>query len=324
MSITSRRVTRMVTAILLATGYLLLLVPTSSLLAAQKSNEFPKVLEAEQGFLIRHSHDWIETPRLMQPPPGGAPVDIVEDGSFEAGSPNPFWLEESTGFGTPLCTVAQCGTDGGTGPFSGTWWAWFGGIDEFEEGAVGQTIQGDPGDRCTLSFYLEIPISSGNSTDFLKVSIEGAQVFVVFENSPGYSTYTRVDIDVSDYIDGQINTLRFDSTISGTPHLADFFVDDVAITCKPFVDDFESGNSCNWTSSVPGIGCPPAGWTCDPESYGFDDGCDCGCGVFDPDCLSQSATSCSFCNEIGSCDTTGLGCPGIIDPLDNAICSSVP
>jgi len=29
----------------------------------------------------------------------------------------------------------------------------------------------------------------------------------------------------------------------------------------------------------------PSGWTCDPSYYNATDGCDCNCGVFDPDCL---------------------------------------
>ena len=45
---------------------------------------------------------------------------------------------------------------------------------------------------------------------------------------------------------------------------------------------------------------PPYEWTCDPGYYaggagGNDNQCDCGCGVFDPDCLDESDTSCERC-----------------------------
>ena len=33
----------------------------------------------------------------------------------------------------------------------------------------------------------------------------------------------------------------------------------------------------------------PAEWTCDPAYYGANDGCDCGCGVQDPDCDDPEA-----------------------------------
>ena len=41
---------------------------------------------------------------------------------------------------------------------------------------------------------------------------------------------------------------------------------------------------------VEGICAIPFEWTCDSESFGSDDGCDCNCGVRDPDC---------FVNECG-------------------------
>ena len=53
-------------------------------------------------------------------------ANVVQDGGFEAGTPNPFWTEASTNFGTPLCDEAGCGNGGGTSfPLTGSWWAWF-------------------------------------------------------------------------------------------------------------------------------------------------------------------------------------------------------
>ncbi|HEY3356974.1 MAG TPA: hypothetical protein VGQ83_27235, partial [Polyangia bacterium] len=67
------------------------------------------------------------------------------------------------------------------------------------------------------------------------------------------------------------------------------------------------------TSGCTGV---PAAWTCDPAYYGAGDGCDCGCGVRDPDCPDGHARSCSFCNDPGSCATD---CRQIAPP-DNAVC----
>lgn len=66
----------------------------------------------------------------------------------------------------------------------------------------------------------------------------------------------------------------------------------------------------------------PPEWTCEPSYYGTDDGCDCGCGAFDPDCPDSSVESCNWCDDSGSCNTEP--CPGTIDPMDNSICSGGP
>ncbi len=56
--------------------------------------------------------------------------------------------------------------------------------------------------------------------------------------------------------------------------------------------------------------CEEAGggeWTCDPSFFSAGDGCDCDCGVFDPDCTdaSQETFNCragEFCNGAGVCE----------------------
>ncbi|MCA9871967.1 MAG: hypothetical protein KC487_16495, partial [Anaerolineae bacterium] len=37
--------------------------------------------------------------------PMGPDANVVADGGFEAGTPNPYWSEASTNFGTPICDV---------------------------------------------------------------------------------------------------------------------------------------------------------------------------------------------------------------------------
>lgn len=61
---------------------------------------------------------------------------------------------------------------------------------------------------------------------------------------------------------------------------------------------------------VPG---PPKGWVCDASWYGTDDGCDCGCGIVDDDCVDMLAESCDYC--VGCADNCGD-----IDPENNAAC----
>jgi len=46
----------------------------------------------------------------------------------------------------------------------------------------------------------------------------------------------------------------------------------------------------------------PDGWTCTESYYGGGDGCDCGCGVVDPDCENGNAATCDYCDpNAGSC-----------------------
>lgn len=65
--------------------------------------------------------------------------------------------------------------------------------------------------------------------------------------------------------------------------------------------------------------CAPAGWTCPAQFFGVGDGCDCGCGIVDADCVDASAAACDFCNDPGSC-SEGLECPGLISATNNATC----
>ena len=66
--------------------------------------------------------------------------------------------------------------------------------------------------------------------------------------------------------------------------------------------------------------CAPAEWTCEPGTYGRDDGCDCGCGALDLDCDGDSsAAACLVCVSTGSC-AEGRTCNAIL-PDENWSCS---
>lgn len=62
----------------------------------------------------------------------------------------------------------------------------------------------------------------------------------------------------------------------------------------------------------------PKAWTCALEAYDAGDGCDCGCGVIDPDCANGGVASCDTCDGQGSC--SAAACPGTIALKDNASC----
>ena len=157
--------------------------------------------------------------------------EAVADGSFEDGTPNAFWVEASTNFGTPLCTIAGCGTGTGTGPRTGDWWCWFGGIPGVTEtGSVTQVINISEG-ATDMTFWLEAIICD-SPNDFMNVTIDGNTVFSIDGGSPlcGVLGYSQQTVDISAYADGGDHTLEFVSTtVSTNGGSTNFFVEDVSI-----------------------------------------------------------------------------------------------
>jgi hypothetical protein len=158
---------------------------------------------------------------------------VVQDGGFEAGTPNAFWTEMSTNFGTPICDGACLG--GLTGARTGQWWAWFGGIDTaFEQGSIAQTVNIPTGSP-TLEFYLVGYADPGNpAVDFMKVFLGSTEVFSIDDEdlqdplSPYTFDYALVSIDLTPFA-GTTQQLRFESTTNGAGFLTNFWIDDVEI-----------------------------------------------------------------------------------------------
>ncbi len=191
-----------------------------------------------------------ENPVVLPEMPAGT---IVSDGGFEGGTPSAFWTEASTNFGTPLCDEAGCGLGSGTGPHTGAWWAWFGGIATYEEGSVSQIVT-IPTGTPTLSFWLEIPIACDSTADYLEVSIDGTQVYLVDGTSAacGVVGYALQTVDLSAYADGGSHTLEFHSEIFATNGTGtNFFVDDVAIDVSAPPPVCSSVNDIPWVTVNP-------------------------------------------------------------------------
>lgn len=181
---------------------------------------------------------------------GGAPTctQLFLDPSFNAGSPNPSWTEVSTNAGTPLCTVTNCGNGGGTGPRTGLWWFWGGGIavpfpNFVEESAwVEQTVT-IPAGTATLDFYFQIPSCDDSTTaglDLFGIFVDSNQVYITDHQAEGLAgkcgvaAYELRSVNLDAYADGGQHTIRFevyqifDSFFSS--QVTNFFVDDVALT----------------------------------------------------------------------------------------------
>ncbi len=169
-------------------------------------------------------------------PPGSTAAPLV-DGGFEAGTPSPAWVEASTNFGSPICQAASCGFSGAR---SGSAWAFLGGATSPETGSLAQNVTLTAG-IAKLTFHLWAPAASGNSTDDLRVLVDGQEIFRALEQEPAYrQDYIRVERDLSAFADGSPHELRFAAQTSGQPAHTNFFVDDVAVSvCTAVIENPE-------------------------------------------------------------------------------------
>lgn len=162
--------------------------------------------------------------------------DLIIDGGFESGNPSTGWAGYSQNFTTPFCNQALCGLGGGSGPQSGSWWAWFGGTNVFEEAYCNQQVTIPPNTAANLYFYLEVPVTCDSPADFLKLAMGTDTLFAVDGSSSicGTVGYTLQSIPMSQYADGVTRTLNFFSrTYAINNNITNFFIDNVVLLTCP-------------------------------------------------------------------------------------------
>ncbi|MCK5920834.1 MAG: hypothetical protein KAG66_07825, partial [Methylococcales bacterium] len=185
-------------------------------------------------------------------------ADVVTDGGFEAGVGGGTWTEASTNFGSPICDLGSCGTGTGTGPHSGDFWTWFGGIDTAEVGSVSQSVM-IPAGSATLTFWLE-QIICDSPADFMEATIDGTQVFLTDGSSPlcGVLGYAEQTVDVSAFADGGTHTLEFRSeTFANNGDGSNFFLDDVVLDAGAPTASCDAPSDIPWATLI----APMAGTT---------------------------------------------------------------
>jgi len=189
---------------------------------------------------------------LIELPVAGILADqLLLDPSFELYTdPSSPWDQYSENYGTPLCTVADCGTGTGTGPNTGEVWSWFGGSASGDSGYVSQDVLILPG-TAEMTFYVEQYVcAAAGASNYLALMIDGTEVWRTDGLDPacGVYGYRLVTVDVSDFADGDTHTIKFDSvTVDG----ANFFVDDVEL-------NLEAGADMPWLAEDPIAGTVPA------------------------------------------------------------------
>lgn len=180
-------------------------------------------------------------------------LELIQDGSFEAYTPNPYWDEYSAQYGTPLCTVADCGTGTGTGPRTGNVWSWFGGATTGDSGYVSQQITMPPG-QTTITFWVEQYVcGTAGAANYMRLLVDTTEVWRTDGLDPacGVLGYRKIELDLSAFADGATHTIKFDSVTVGS---GNFFVDDVSVDVAPDVpwlsEDVTSGSLTQGSSQL--------------------------------------------------------------------------
>lgn len=216
------------------------------------------------------------------------PAGEIGDPGFEAGTPNPDWTEASINFDSPICNGTICKNISGAGPASGDWWAWFGGIEAYEEGSLSQVVT-VPSTVTHLTFELEAN-ACDSAADYLEVLVDGARVFNVDGSSPscGKCGYQTQAADISAFADDGSHTLEFRTeTFANNLGVSNFLVDDIRMpgtpsSCTPVqelptltivkkvindnggaatADEFEISTSAGVLVFGPGVGANPTVYT---------------------------------------------------------------
>jgi hypothetical protein len=121
----------------------------------------------------------------------------------------------------------------GTGPRSGTYWLWLGGIDN-EDASVSQTLTIPAVPTADLRFWLEIPVADsypvGGPFDFFEVRMDGVLLYSTNDDDPAANVlgYTLRTVNVATFADGGGHTLQFSGSFDSSG-ITNFFVDDVSL-----------------------------------------------------------------------------------------------
>ncbi|NUO47772.1 MAG: hypothetical protein HOV80_02830 [Polyangiaceae bacterium] len=189
-------------------------------------------------------------------------------------------------------------------------------VDGVEDDLIGLELYGDTldgGDPGTFDLTMNGDENYATCARCFRAFVdpEGANPRVFFQSAGTLEVASGLTP-----LDGSI-----DATVTGLTLI------EVTIDPTTFVSTPVPGGDCFEIATADVQVGPPAGWTCNLANYGTNDGCDCGCGVVDPDCPDALAASCEYCVQGLSCanDGTVEGCEiPILDPNNSAVCTGVP
>lgn len=154
-------------------------------------------------------------------------ADLLQDGSFEAGVPNPYWTDTSE-----IWEMNIYQGDEETPAQSGEWFVWFSGEESGSETAsVSQTVNFPSGGKGSLNFWLQVWADESGASATLQVKIDGQEVFKATDaDEASYWDWTEVSADISSFADGKPHELTFEASFD--PGWASFLIDDVSLNTQ--------------------------------------------------------------------------------------------
>jgi hypothetical protein len=157
--------------------------------------------------------------------------EIVRDGGFELGVPNPYW-NEGGDLAPPLCSPDLCGFDYAR---TGEWWSWFGGWSEVNTTWISQSVTIPSSATAILSFYLRLVGNPVLGAGQLQVYLDGELVAEYGDDDIAVFSwgYRQANVDITTYADGATHELMFIfEEVSGTALVDDVSIEvDVSLGC---------------------------------------------------------------------------------------------
>ena len=158
---------------------------------------------------------------------------LLQDGSFEVGSPNPFWNDSSDLFAGSLYQGGFAHT--------GEWFVWFAGGNDgggAEAATISQSTMIPAADSASLKFWLwalwwDVPAE-------FSVMLDGQVVFTSSrEQASSYKQWTEVSVDVSRFADGNTHEISFETNIESGDLSTDIFIDDISLAVGAIKADLD-------------------------------------------------------------------------------------
>lgn len=158
-----------------------------------------------------------------------APVELVRDGGFEAGLPNPAWQTSSNMFSDILDNTPA------PVPHAGSWKAWLGGDDNVQE-SLWQELAVPPGEgSLRVSYWWQVDTleMAQHPFDTLEVQIRDAagnplQTLEALSDGNAGPTWQQSVFTVTQTYAGQTIQLAFVGQTDGS-NPTSFFLDDVSV-----------------------------------------------------------------------------------------------
>ncbi len=152
-------------------------------------------------------------------------VEVIQDGDFEDNeSGNPNWTQTSQQGFDPIFSNSQQS-------HSGNYYALFGEIENAPDFATLEQSFNIPVGTAVLTYFLLVGNIGGSPTDELRVLIDGMEIasYSPADGNP-QSDYVQETIDVTEFANGGMHTLRFEGTTNRVPGNSNWFaVDDVSL-----------------------------------------------------------------------------------------------